>query len=104
MSRCTSRRPTSRARSSGSPAASSPSTTACVGASTSASPGRTSSTCGADAMTYDLRNLIDDTTRIVRAESDPDVRCEQITPHLKRRMDQPEPLPEKYTQPCDGGA
>ena len=55
-------------------------------------------------MPYTLRDLIDDTTRIVRATPDPDARCEQITPHLKRWMEQPDPLPEKYTQPCDGGA
>ncbi len=55
-------------------------------------------------MPYTLNDLIEDTNRIVRAESDPGARCEQITPHLRRWMDQPDPLPEKYTQPCDGGA
>ena len=55
-------------------------------------------------MPYTLRDLIDDTTRIVRTESDADARCELITPHLNRWMEHPDPLPERYTQPCDGGA
>jgi len=55
-------------------------------------------------MAYDLKALVDDVTRIVHAEPDDGRRCEQITPHLKRWMEQPSPLPEKYTQPCEGRA
>ena len=54
--------------------------------------------------TYDLRALVDDVTRIVRAQPDDAARCEQITPHLRRWMEQPEPLPERYREPCDGRA
>ena len=55
-------------------------------------------------MSYSLQNLVDDATKVVRATSDIDSRCDQITPFVRRWMDQPNPLPEKYTQPCDGGA
>jgi predicted metal-dependent enzyme (double-stranded beta helix superfamily) len=55
-------------------------------------------------MSYDLQSLVDDVTRIVRAEPDPDARCDAITPYLRRWMDQPDPLPEQYTVPCDGRA
>ena len=53
---------------------------------------------------YDLRALVDDTTRTVRAERDDRARCDAIAPHLRRWMEQPEPLPAEYTQPCDGRA
>jgi predicted metal-dependent enzyme (double-stranded beta helix superfamily) len=55
-------------------------------------------------MSYDLQALVDDVTRIVRAEPGADARCDEITPHLRRWMDQPAPLPEQYTVPCDGRA
>ncbi|MEX2246160.1 MAG: hypothetical protein WEC75_05690 [Dehalococcoidia bacterium] len=55
-------------------------------------------------MTYDLRALVDDVTLVVRAERDDDARCKAITPHLRRWMDGGEQLPERCTQPCDGGA
>ena len=55
-------------------------------------------------MSYDLQALVDDVTRIVRAEPNADARCDKITPHLRRWMDQPAPLPEQYTVPCDGRA
>lgn len=53
---------------------------------------------------YTLRALVDDVTRIVRASSDDAGRCDAITPHLRRWMEQPDPLPGRYTQPCDGRA
>jgi predicted metal-dependent enzyme (double-stranded beta helix superfamily) len=53
---------------------------------------------------YGLRALIDDITRVVRRESHPDARCDAIAPHLRRWMDGALALPERYTQPCDGGA
>ena len=56
-------------------------------------------------MAYDLRALVEDVNRIVESTSDDGERCEQITPFLRRWMDGPAPLlPEKYVQPCDGGA
>jgi predicted metal-dependent enzyme (double-stranded beta helix superfamily) len=55
-------------------------------------------------MSYDLQALVDDVTRIVRAEPNADARCDKITPHLRRWMDQPDPLPVQYTIPCDGRA
>lgn len=53
---------------------------------------------------YNIRALVADITRVVRAEADPDARCDAIAPHLRRWMDTEEPLPDAYTQPCDGGA
>jgi predicted metal-dependent enzyme (double-stranded beta helix superfamily) len=53
---------------------------------------------------YDLKSLVADVTTVVRATADDNERCERITPHLRRWMDQPDPLPEKYAQPCDGRA
>jgi predicted metal-dependent enzyme (double-stranded beta helix superfamily) len=53
---------------------------------------------------YDLRALVDDVTRVVRAEPDGDARCDAIAPHLRRWMDGGERLPERYVQPCDGNA
>jgi predicted metal-dependent enzyme (double-stranded beta helix superfamily) len=55
-------------------------------------------------MSYDLQALVDDVTRIVRAEPNADARCDKITPHLRRWMDQPDLLPVQYTIPCDGRA
>ena len=54
--------------------------------------------------TFDMQALVDAVTRVVRATKDDGVRCDQITPFLRRWMDQPDPLPEKYTIPCDGKA
>jgi predicted metal-dependent enzyme (double-stranded beta helix superfamily) len=54
--------------------------------------------------TYDLKALITDITTVVRSTRDDNQRCQRITPHLRRWMDQPGPLPEKYAQPCDGRA
>ncbi len=56
------------------------------------------------ATTYDLKALIDDVTRVVRGGRDDAARCAAITPCLRRWMDQPAPLPERYTRPCDGRA
>jgi len=53
---------------------------------------------------YDMRALIDDVTRVVRRESDPDGRCDAIATHLRCWMDASLPLPDRYTQPCDGRA
>jgi predicted metal-dependent enzyme (double-stranded beta helix superfamily) len=53
---------------------------------------------------YGLRELVDDVTGVVRATADDNERCERITPFLKRWMDGGGSLPEKYAQPCDGGA
>ena len=53
---------------------------------------------------YDFRALVDDVTRVVRAERDGDARCDAIAPHLRRWMDGGERLPERYAQPCDGNA
>jgi predicted metal-dependent enzyme (double-stranded beta helix superfamily) len=55
-------------------------------------------------MTYGLRQLVDDVTAVVRATNDDGQRCERITPHLRRWMDDGAALPEAYTQPCDGRA
>lgn len=52
---------------------------------------------------YGLRALIEDVTRVVRETHEDGERCERITPHLARWMEAPD-LPEKYAQPCDGGA
>jgi predicted metal-dependent enzyme (double-stranded beta helix superfamily) len=53
---------------------------------------------------YDLQALVSDVTDVVRDTSDDNERCKRITPHLRRWMKQPSPLPEKYAQPCDGNA
>jgi predicted metal-dependent enzyme (double-stranded beta helix superfamily) len=53
---------------------------------------------------YTMRQLIDDVTAVVRAESSDARRCDKITPHLRRWMDSGEPLPERFSQPCDGRA
>ena len=53
---------------------------------------------------YDLRALVDDVTRVVRDSTDDAARCDAITPHLRRWMDQQDPLPGQYTRPCDGRA
>ncbi len=53
---------------------------------------------------YDLRALVDDVKRVVRAEPSDEARCEQITPFVRRWMEQPDPLPQKYREPCDGRA
>ena len=37
-------------------------------------------------------------------QPDDAARCEAITPHLRRWMEQPEPLPLRYREPCDGRA
>ena len=56
------------------------------------------------AATYDMRALVDAVTRVVRATKDDATRCDQITPFLRRWMDQPDPLPARYATPCDGKA
>ncbi len=56
------------------------------------------------AATFDMQALVDAVTRVVRATKDDGARCAQITPFLRRWMDQPDPLPEKYALPCDGKA
>lgn len=56
------------------------------------------------AATYDLRALVGDVTAVVRAHPGDDARCERITPHLRRWMDGGASLPDRVTQPCDGGA
>lgn len=53
---------------------------------------------------YDLRALVDDVTRVVRASPSADARCDGITPHLRRWMDAGDPLPDRVTRPCDGKA
>ncbi len=53
---------------------------------------------------FDLRALVDAVTRVVRATKDDGARCDQITPFLRRWMDQHDPLPEQYAVPCDGRA
>lgn len=53
---------------------------------------------------YDLHALVEDVTRVVREEPVDDVRCERITPLLRRWMDGGASLPDSYTQPCDGRA
>jgi predicted metal-dependent enzyme (double-stranded beta helix superfamily) len=53
---------------------------------------------------YGMRQLVDDVTRVVRAEPDDAARCDQITPFLRRWMDGGDALPERFSQPCDGGA
>ena len=54
--------------------------------------------------TFDLPALVDAVTRVVRATKDDGARCEQITPFLRRWMDQHDPLPAQYAVPCDGKA
>jgi 3-mercaptopropionate dioxygenase len=56
------------------------------------------------ALTYGLKDLVADVSRAVRGAADDEARCAAITPHLRRWMDQPDPLPEDYAQPCDGNA
>jgi predicted metal-dependent enzyme (double-stranded beta helix superfamily) len=64
---------------------------------------------------YDLRALVDDTTRVVRGVPGDRARCDAIAPYLRRWMEHWSParrglaaagdaLPERYTQPCDGRA
>lgn len=53
---------------------------------------------------YDLRALIGDVTAVVRATPADGERCDRITPFLRRWMDGGAALPERYAQPCDGGA
>jgi predicted metal-dependent enzyme (double-stranded beta helix superfamily) len=53
---------------------------------------------------YDLKALVDDVTHAVREASDDASRCERITPSLRRWMDGGGDLPERYMQPCEGGA
>lgn len=66
----------------------------------SASPGRIADVGAA----YSIRSLVDDVTAVLRATSDDDERCTRITPHLRRWMDAGSDLPERFSQPCDGGA
>ena len=54
---------------------------------------------------YDLKDLVDDVTAVVRDTDADDTRCERITPFLRHWMDGPVPLlPEQYTIPCDDRA
>jgi len=53
---------------------------------------------------YDLQALVAGVTGVVRRVADADERCDAIAPLLRRWMDEGAALPERYTQPCDGGA
>jgi predicted metal-dependent enzyme (double-stranded beta helix superfamily) len=56
-------------------------------------------------MPYTIRDLMEDTTKVVRAtRGDDDARCAGITPCLQRWMEGGDALPDAYTAPCDGGA
>lgn len=56
------------------------------------------------ANTYDLAALVSDITAVVRAHPGDEVRCERLTPHLRRWMDAGGVLPARCLQPCDGRA